>query len=478
MRLVQNNTPTLTVRNGGSSSLRAVLGVGPRGATGPTGPTGATGPTGGTGPTGATGPQGLPGPGSAAWAPSTAVGTGDIRQAPDGSYIRSTASRTTRATFDATEEGFWTSLLADPTTVDGKALSASTAEVLPAPEWNVRTKSPQTALSELHRQVWRDLESGALQTRKVAYTAAVRYAATANTVTQKFPGYATLTGGLGDNTIFTTDKAWLSAVTAVYNLTTDPTRAANLLQMWYRNSQQAVLSVAPTIGDTVEFVGTAVPYQGIYAYATPGSPIYLELVDWDESVVSTSNGTGGGAIASPYDLTPLIAKLPLPNTASITTDSFVNDSVVMMTNYATVGTDPRGQAQRDIIERNPLVNHDGSTGYYRFRRGLRFYVGGSVATRGYAQTVPQTRFYVNPLGGGAGGWPSKHLNVIHALVRVVDNLVADSTNYPIGRMFLMVASRYQTSSGGQAGTESGGASAIDLFALPGSPDYFDGMVTL
>ena len=125
MRLVQNNTPTLTVRNGGSSSLRAVLGVGPRGATGPTGPTGATGPTGGTGPTGATGPQGLPGPGSAAWAPSTAVGTGDIRQAPDGSYIRSTASRTTRATFDATEEGFWTSLLADPTTVDGKALSAS-----------------------------------------------------------------------------------------------------------------------------------------------------------------------------------------------------------------------------------------------------------------------------------------------------------------------------------------------------------------
>ena len=125
MRLVQNNTPTLTVRNGGSSSLRAVLGVGPRGATGPTGPTGATGPTGGTGPTGATGPQGLPGPGSAAWAPSTAVTTGAIRQAPDGSYIKSTADRTTRATFDATEEGFWTSLLADPTTVDGKALSAS-----------------------------------------------------------------------------------------------------------------------------------------------------------------------------------------------------------------------------------------------------------------------------------------------------------------------------------------------------------------
>ena len=128
MRLVQNNTPTLTVRNGGSSSLRAVLGVGPRGATGPAGPTGATGPTGGTGPTGATGPQGLPGPGSAAWAPSTAVTTGAIRQAPDGSFIKSTATRTTRGSFDATEEGFWTSTLADPTSVDGKALSASFAQ--------------------------------------------------------------------------------------------------------------------------------------------------------------------------------------------------------------------------------------------------------------------------------------------------------------------------------------------------------------
>lgn len=101
MRWVQNTPPNITPRNGGTVSMRAVL------PPGPTGPTGATGP------------------GSAAWAPTTAVGTGDIRQAPDGSYIRSNSSRTTRASFDATEEGFWTSLLADPTTVDGKALTAS-----------------------------------------------------------------------------------------------------------------------------------------------------------------------------------------------------------------------------------------------------------------------------------------------------------------------------------------------------------------
>ncbi|GAW54761.1 right-handed parallel beta-helix repeat-containing protein [Nocardioides sp. PD653] len=73
------------------------------------------------------GQQGLPGPGSAAWAPTTAVTIGAVRQAPDGSYIKSTANRTTRSSFDATEEGFWTAVLADPTTVDGKALFASFA---------------------------------------------------------------------------------------------------------------------------------------------------------------------------------------------------------------------------------------------------------------------------------------------------------------------------------------------------------------
>ena len=99
MRLTPIPTPTISgPRNGGSISFAPIL---------------------------ARGPQGLPGPGSAAWVAGEAVTTGAVRQAPDGSYIKSTASRTTRASFDATEEGFWTATLADPTSVDGKALSAS-----------------------------------------------------------------------------------------------------------------------------------------------------------------------------------------------------------------------------------------------------------------------------------------------------------------------------------------------------------------
>ena len=71
------------------------------------------------------GPPGLPGPGSAAWAASTAVTTGEVRQHTDGSWMRSNATRTTGSTLDATEEGFWTAVLSSPGTFEADALSAS-----------------------------------------------------------------------------------------------------------------------------------------------------------------------------------------------------------------------------------------------------------------------------------------------------------------------------------------------------------------
>lgn len=75
----------------------------------------------------ARGPQGLPGPGSAAWAADTAVTTGAVRQAPDGSWIKSTGNRTTRPTFDATEATFWEAVLASSGTVEATALTAAIA---------------------------------------------------------------------------------------------------------------------------------------------------------------------------------------------------------------------------------------------------------------------------------------------------------------------------------------------------------------
>lgn len=149
MELKSLPTPTITgPASGGSVSLRPVLGVGPTGATGATGatgPTGATGATGATGPTGTTGDQGLPGPGAAAWTAAQAVTTGSVRQAPDGSWIKSTANRTTGATFDVTEQGFWAPTFTTPGTLEEAALTASIDSVVDPVIVDVAAKSNRPA---------------------------------------------------------------------------------------------------------------------------------------------------------------------------------------------------------------------------------------------------------------------------------------------------------------------------------------------
>lgn len=65
-------------------------------------------PTGPQGPQGPQGIQGLPGKGSAAWTALTIVTAGEVRQAPDGSYIKSNSARPTGAAYDTVEASFWT----------------------------------------------------------------------------------------------------------------------------------------------------------------------------------------------------------------------------------------------------------------------------------------------------------------------------------------------------------------------------------
>lgn len=99
MRLTPIATPQITgPRNSGGVSFRSVL---------------------------ARGPQGLPGPGAAAWPADTAVTTDAVYQAPDGSWIKSLGNRTTRASFDATEQTFWVAVLGKAGTVEAVALSAA-----------------------------------------------------------------------------------------------------------------------------------------------------------------------------------------------------------------------------------------------------------------------------------------------------------------------------------------------------------------
>lgn len=71
------------------------------------------------------GPEGAPGPGSAAWTASQAVSVGTVRQAPDGSWIKSTTARTTRASFDVTEATFWGAVITTAGTIEKAAADAA-----------------------------------------------------------------------------------------------------------------------------------------------------------------------------------------------------------------------------------------------------------------------------------------------------------------------------------------------------------------
>lgn len=62
------------------------------------------------------------------WQATTSVVAGQAKQAPDGSIILSNATRTTRASFDATEQTFWTVVFAKTGTLDQIAFDARLRE--------------------------------------------------------------------------------------------------------------------------------------------------------------------------------------------------------------------------------------------------------------------------------------------------------------------------------------------------------------
>lgn len=345
------------------------------------------------------------------------------------------------------------------------------------------SRTAQAPRSVLHDKAWQALLLGQLNTRKAPYTTTLRYTASAGTSTQNMPDYASLTPGSGGNTTITADAGIVTAVTAVYNLTADPTRTTNRFSAFYRDTQQLGLTVGPTISDDIEVQCTVTPYQGLWAVQTPTAPtsLVLEVIDWDGTVFVTSNGTGGTTKSTLQIHDPIIPKLPLPTSGSVTNASYLCEAIQPSPNYSTRQTDPRaigGTQSPSMWEGMPIIGYDTTnTNLMRFGVGARFYIFGT-GTRGAAQTVPQVGGTTIALGGNTGSGVTKHLNVIHALVRVVDALYADRDAYPLGKVFLFVATRTLTGIGGQCGTVSGGTCAVDLYALPDSTYDYEGMVTL
>lgn len=62
-----------------------------------------------------------------AWQPLTAVAVGAVVQSPGGSWIKSPTARTTRATFDATEQGLWATVSGTTGTIEKLYLDATYA---------------------------------------------------------------------------------------------------------------------------------------------------------------------------------------------------------------------------------------------------------------------------------------------------------------------------------------------------------------
>jgi hypothetical protein len=86
------------------------------------------------------------------WQPSVAVTSGATRQAPDGSRIKSTASRTTRSSFDATEKTFWKSVLGTAGTMEADDLTASYAGRVTGPRGVQRVKQELRPLFGIEEQ--------------------------------------------------------------------------------------------------------------------------------------------------------------------------------------------------------------------------------------------------------------------------------------------------------------------------------------
>jgi hypothetical protein len=367
--------------------------------------------------------------------------------------------------------------------IGGDATYALTPQGFSAAPLRSRPKQTnQRSLADLRAIAWQRLIEGTLQTRKAAWLAKAQFTSI-NSNSQSIPLYGALTGGLGDNTAITADQGFFTSVSAVYNLTDDPTRTTNIYSKFFRDIHLVNVTSVIAAGKTLEVQGMLHPYQGLLAAQPAASSTFFEVVEWDGRCAVTTNGIGGGTSADPtngvliHAHSPLIPKLPLPNYQSADDSFYQKEAIRPADNFAAAGTEPRTIATAmDLWERLNLTGHDTSspTNLTRFDRGARLAMFGTSA-RGAGGTNPQTSAFLPPFNPA----PTRALSVIHALVRVADSLYADSVNYPVGRLFLLVATRVVVATTGVAGTLTGGTSAVDLFHPGGNRiDHYDGKVTL
>jgi hypothetical protein len=358
--------------------------------------------------------------------------------------------------------------------------SVSSVELLPR---RPRRGVTRQQLRGIYRQSLDALMKGTLATRKATQTGYELRMAAANSTSQAINYYWNLATNLGgnNNAAIIADQGYVSALTAVYDLTTDPGKTTNLLNAWFMETAQFTLTSAPTAGDTLALQCSYIPYQGmLHSFAgstgNVGSAVF-EVVYFEDTCFYTVAGQYGGGSGSASPLIPIIPKLPL----GAAQYAFNGGNT-----FDCFGATPDASSSQWLKENLPLVQSGDliSASNARFCEGARFSVATALSGqgRGYQQLSPQVRMIgpklttVPALANIVAG--------IAGLVRIVDLPCSDDANFEMGRLFLMVATRINTTADMQAGASSDTSSAVDVFVpvVPNTPtptpypSFYEGLV--
>jgi hypothetical protein len=281
-----------------------------------------------------------------------------------------------------------------------------------------------------------------------ARTYVLKFTAAVTTTALVIPHYSQFAGMANtDNLSFKSDKAYVSEVFAVYDLTADPGRITNLYTSFVAGTHSITLSAASdNTVRTWEIVCMGVPYQGLIAPISASShPDYTKFkVVYDPGKVMIVCDGLSNSQAS-----PIIPRLPLDN---------ANDSDSFTSQFRFTGTSTWAYFG--------FTNYEHTVGTLPPLSLPLLYSGVSSQMRGAILSGTVRRLDLTPLGGA----PNPYLAVYFCIVRAC-RLVPDNTHDAVfkdGELLLMAITQVCTTTSPHIVTNNAGNS-FDVFRLPGRP---------
>lgn len=222
------------------------------------------------------------------WTAGQAVTVGAVRQAPDGSWIKSTAARTTGATFDATEQGFWKTVGETAGTLEQVALSATYGRGM-----SVTAFGADPANTATHQAAFEAAIAAAETEGTFVYVPAGEWHLSA---TLNLPNHAVIRGDGIQNTRIrrTTDTPILKTRGDAYSGSGAffPTRYALVLE-----DLTVYSAVVGSVTPLVDLAGASAVYTDRVQFEsyTDGAPLLQLAQVWDSAFNNTQFAGGGNS---------------------------------------------------------------------------------------------------------------------------------------------------------------------------------------